>query len=133
MKTQHPHNKADYIGILGSILCIIHCLLLPAVSLGSALGHGHGHSHNSGLLSLDLLFIVVNGIAVYYATKSHPTKGLKLTLWGSLALFAISIVFEGEASIFTWLGYLASVMLIGGHFYNLYICQIAPRMKFRQA
>lgn len=133
MKTQHSHNKADYIGILGSILCILHCLLLPAVSLGSALNHGHSHGHQSGMVTLDLLFIGINALAVYFATKSHPTRGLKILLWGSLGMFAISILFEGQAAAFTWLGYLGSALLILGHFYNLYVCQIAPRMKFRQA
>lgn len=129
MRTTHTHNKADYVGIFGSILCIIHCLLLPAVSLGSTLSHGH--SHQSGLLSLDFLFILINAIAVFYATKSHPARGLKLFLWVALGLFSMSILLEGHNSLFVWLGYVGSGLLIIGHFYNLFVCQIAPRLKLR--
>jgi hypothetical protein len=129
MKTTHSHNKADYIGILGSVLCIIHCILLPAVTFGSAVGHAH--VHNSSLLSLDLLFIIINGIAVYFATKTHASSGLKLLLWSGLLIFGVSILLESHSSAFIWLGYIGSGMLILGHFYNLFVCQIAPRFKLK--
>ncbi len=127
MKKTHSHNKADYIGILGSVLCIIHCILLPAVTFGVSLGHAH--THNSGLFSLDLLFILINAVAVYYATKTHASAGLKMLLWSGLGIFAISILLESFSHVFIWLGFLGSGMLITGHFYNLFVCQIAPRLK----
>lgn len=130
MKTAHSHNnKADYIGILGSILCIIHCLLVPVITIGSSLEHMH--THQAGLLSLDLLFVVVNGIAVYFATKDHKSLPLRLLLWSALALFSVSILLESRLPVFTWLGYAGSALLIIGHFVNLYQCQIAPRLKFK--
>lgn len=130
MKAAHSHNnKADYIGITGSILCIIHCLLVPAISIGSSLERMH--THQAGLLSLDLLFIAINGIAVFYATKDHKSLPLRIFLWGALGIFSISILFESHSPVFIWLGYLGSGLLIIGHMINLYICQIAPRLKFK--
>ncbi|CAG5006972.1 hypothetical protein DYBT9275_03937 [Dyadobacter sp. CECT 9275] len=129
MKAPHSHNKADYVGIFGSVLCIIHCLLMPAVTLGSSFGHLH--RHEAGLLSLDLVFIIINGIAVYYATREHKLFALRLLLWGALVLFSVSILFENQSPVFTWLGYIGSGLLITGHLINLYICQIAPRFRFK--
>jgi hypothetical protein len=125
----HSHNKADYIGILGSMLCIIHCIAMPALAMGSALTHNH-HMH-LGFISLDYFFILVNALAVYFATKNHKSLALRSFLWCALLLFAVSLIFEGRHYVFQWLGYLGSFLLIAGHFINLYNCQIAPRIKLR--
>ncbi|MCF0058349.1 MerC domain-containing protein [Dyadobacter sp. CY356] len=125
----HSHNKADYIGILGSVLCIIHCIAVPALAMGTAFTDNH-HTY-IGFISLDYIFILINGIAVYFATKDHKSILLKMLLWGALLIFAVSLIFEGRHYIFHWLGYIGSILLIAGHFINLYICQIAPRIKLK--
>lgn len=128
MKATNSHGKADLIGILGSVLCIVHCLLVPALAFGSAtVAHNH-HSH-IGLLSLDYVFIVINGIAVYYATKHHKSLPLRILLWGALFVFSVSLIFEGFHPVFSSLGYIGSALLIAGHLINIYICQIAPKLK----
>ena len=129
MKATHSHGKADYIGIAGSILCIIHCLMVPALAFGSTLAH-KPHAH-VGLVSLDYVFILINGAAVFYATREHKSLPLRILLWGALVVFAVSLIFEGHAPVFTILGYVGSGLLIIGHMINLYICQIAPRLKYR--
>lgn len=128
MKATHSHGKADYVGILGSVLCIVHCLLVPALAVGSSLTHDHHHT-SFGLISLDYLFILINGVAVYFATKHHKSLPLQILLWGSLAVFAVSLIFEGRHFAFVILGFVGSGLLIIGHMINLYICQIAPRLK----
>jgi len=126
--TTHSHSKADYIGILGSVLCIVHCLLVPALAFGTTLSSHHDHA---GLISLDYLFILVNGVAVFFATREHKSVPVRVLLWGALAIFSVSLIFEAKHPVFTYLGYAGSGLLIIGHLLNLYICQIAPRMKWR--
>jgi hypothetical protein len=128
MKAEHSHSKADYIGILGSVLCIVHCLLMPALAFGTTVT---SHHHHAGFISLDYLFILINGIAVYYATKNHKSVAVRTILCGALTVFSVSLILEAVHPIFTWLGYAGSALLIIGHFANLYICQIAPRMKWK--
>lgn len=129
MKTSHTHNKADYIGILGSVLCIVHCLAMPALAFGSSFGHDH-HAH-VGFLSLDYFFILINAAAVYFATRGHKSLLVKLLLWGALLIFAVSLIFEEQHVAFQWLGYFASALLITGHLINVYLCQFASRLKFK--
>lgn len=129
MKISHSHNKADYVGILGSLLCIVHCIAMPVLALGSAFGHDH-HLH-IGFLSLDYLFVLVNAAAVYFATRNHRSVFVNVLLWSALLLFAVSLVFEERNVAFRWLGYVGSALLITGHLINLYICQIAPQTKFK--
>ena len=128
MKATHSHSKADYIGILGSVLCIVHCLLMPALAFGTTMTSHHEHA---GLLSLDYLFILINGVAVFFATRNHKSLLVRSILWGALAVFSVSLIFEAKHSAFIWLGYAGSGLLIIGHLLNLYICQIAPRMKLK--
>jgi hypothetical protein len=129
MKTTHQHGKADYIGIAGSVLCIIHCLLVPALAFGSTIAHDH-HA-DTGLISLDYFFILVNGIAVYFATRDHKSLPLRILLWGALSLFAVSLIFEGQNQAFSWLGYAGSGLLIAGHVINIYLCQFAGRRNYK--
>jgi hypothetical protein len=83
------------------------------------------------MLSLDYFFILINGIAVYYATRNHKSLPVRIILWGALVLFSTSLILEGKHVIFAWLGYAGSALLIIGHLLNLYICQIAPKLKVR--
>ncbi|MCE7065342.1 MerC domain-containing protein [Dyadobacter sp. CY326] len=127
MKASHSHSKADYIGILGSVLCIVHCLLVPALAFGTTMSH---HAH-AGLVSLDYLFILINGVAVFYATRNHKSLAVRAILWGALAIFSVSLILEAKHLVFTWLGYAGSALLIFGHLLNLYLCQIAPKIKWK--
>ena len=117
VSTPHSHGKADYMGIAGSILCLIHCLVTPALALGSSLSV---HSHAAGgVFNFDYLFILVNGIAVYFATREHRIPALRVFLWSSWLLFSVSLLLENSHPFFNILGYVGSALRIAGHGYNL--------------
>lgn len=118
----HTHGRADYVGIAGSLLCIVHCLLTPVLAVGSSLAVEHHHSV-AGFLRLDYLFILVNGLAVYYATREHKLPLVKGLLWLAFGLFAVSLLLEGTAAAFVWLGYIGSGLLVAGHTINLLLCR----------
>lgn len=117
--TPHTHGRADYIGVAGSVLCLVHCLITPALALGSSLSIDH-HAAGGGL---DFVFILVNGLAVFFATRDHRSPALRLFLWGSLALFSVSLLLEHNNDGFRILGYVGSGLLILGHLYNLIYCR----------
>jgi len=119
LSTPHTHGKADYIGVAGSVLCLVHCLITPALALGSSLSVNH-HTAGGGL---DYLFILVNGLAVFFATRNHRSPALRLFLWGSFALFSVSLLLEHDFAEFQLLGYVGSGLLIIGHLYNLIYCR----------
>lgn len=119
LSTSHNHGKADYIGVAGSVLCLVHCLITPALALGSSLSVNH-HTAGSGL---DYLFILVNGLAVFFATREHRFPALRIFLWGSFALFSVSLLLEHSFAGFRILGYVGSGLLILGHLYNLIYCR----------
>ncbi|GAB3325403.1 hypothetical protein GCM10027299_23470 [Larkinella ripae] len=80
------YSKADYIGITGSVLCIIHCLITPILLISSTLLTDH--TLRVGFLSLDYVFILVNIVAVFFASRRAREPYIKLGLWSFLAVFA---------------------------------------------
>lgn len=121
VESAQGHGNADYIGITGSVLCIIHCIITPVIAVSSSLLFKD--SLVEGMHLLGYLFILINGIAVYFATRNGHSDKLNRFLWAAFALFAISIVMEEFNEVFHYLGYLGSFLLIVGHSLNLYICR----------
>ena len=120
MKTALLRQKADYVGITGSILCIVHCLATPIVVMSSTL-----INHNAirvGFLSLDYLFIGVNIVAVWSATR-HTSRTLGIALWTFLALFAAGLLLEDIHAWFEYLAYAASLGLVITHVANISYCR----------
>ena len=111
------YSKADYIGITGSILCIIHCLITPILMVSSTLLADR--TVRIGFLSLDYVFIVVNIIAVFFAVRRASQPLVKVGLWSFLGLFAGALLLEDVHEAFEYLAYTASAGLIGMHVLNL--------------
>ena len=117
MKTDNLSRKADYIGITGSVLCIIHCLITPVLLLTTSLLQDS--TLRVGYLSLDYIFIGVNIVAVYFATRHYAPSSIKLSLWGFLFLFATALLLEETAPVFKYVAYVASAGLVITHLLNI--------------
>jgi hypothetical protein len=113
-------HRADYLGITGSVLCIIHCLITPVLVITSTL-----LNHDAlrvGFLSLDYLFIGINIVAVWSASR-HASRLIRLALWGFLSLFAVGLLLEDLHESFEYLAYAASAGLVAGHLLNIRYCR----------
>ncbi|MEZ0484882.1 MerC domain-containing protein [Fibrella aquatica] len=120
LKSLPAHSKADYIGITGSVLCIIHCLITPILVMTSTL-----LNHDSlriGFLSLDYLFIAINIVAVWSATR-HTSRPIRLALWSLLTLFATGLLLEDLDPRFEYMAYAASLGLVISHLANIRYCR----------
>ena len=117
MKTNSLSRKADYIGITGSVLCIIHCLVTPVLLLTTSLLQDS--TFRIGYLSLDYVFIGVNIVAVYFATRHYAPIAIKRSLWGFLSLFSVALLLEGTAPFFEYIAYIASAGLVITHLINI--------------
>ena len=117
MKTDLLSRKADYLGITGSVLCLIHCLVTPMLLMTTAVMRDE--HLRIGFLSLDYVFIGVNIVAVYFATRANVSSAIKWALWGFLALFSVAILLEDVNETFQLLGYVASAGLVMTHVINI--------------
>ncbi|MBC3787928.1 MerC domain-containing protein [Spirosoma utsteinense] len=120
MKTALLRQKADYVGITGSLLCIVHCLVTPVLVMTSTL-----LKHDTlrvGFLSLDYLFIGINILAVRSASR-HTSMPIKTMLWTCLALFSAGLLLEDIHEGFEYLAYIASLSLVITHLANIRYCR----------
>jgi MerC mercury resistance protein len=117
MKLDLFDKKADYIGITGSVLCIIHCMTAPILVMASGLFHDD--ALQTGFLGLDYVFITVNIAAVYFATRQHTSLAIRTALWSFLALFAVALLLEDVSKSFEYMAYIASAGLVITHLVNL--------------
>ena len=117
MKLDVVDKKADYIGITGSVLCLIHCMAAPVLVMTSNLFRND--TLRTGFLSLDYVFIAVNIVAVYFAARSHTSSAIRIALWSFPFLFAVGLLLEGVSPVFEYLAYAASTGLVISHLINL--------------
>ena len=118
MKLNLFDKKADYIGITGSVLCMIHCITAPILVVASGLFHDD--TLRTGFLGLDYVFIAINIAAVYFATRHHTSLTIRTALWSFLALFAVALLLEDTSTVFNYAAYVASAGLVITHLVNLW-------------
>jgi hypothetical protein len=105
---------ADKLGAISAVLCIIHCLTVPAF-----LAIGISFMSNP---IIAFLFIIVAFFSIYKATNGKFTKGINVFLWVAFIGFVISILLEERAEIFEYGMFLFSISIIFGHIYNIRNC-----------
>jgi len=106
--------KADSLGIFSAGLCIIHCMLIPVLVLAGLVNEETGsHTH-----WMDYFFILISGIAVYFATRQMNNKLIGRLMWVSTFWFATSILLHDMFSLALYSSMLASVFLLILHGLN---------------
>ena len=112
---------ADYIGVSGSTLCLIHCLsgfFIPFI------GVEYLHTHDMFGKYHDIILALFSLIAVYYASQLACSNMVKFFLWGFVLMLVITIFLHSFSSKFEWtlyLSYIASFGLISTHLLNIYV------------
>lgn len=79
---------SDLLGIISSVICFLHCLLLPLLWIWFST-----YSFASWHL-LDYIFVAFAGIAVFFSAKNTVLTFLKVGLWISFIIFAVPLIFH---------------------------------------
>lgn len=107
-------KKADTIGILSSLLCVVHCLMLPVLVLGGLL-HEEWALHAEWV---DYLFILLAVGAVFFASRQADTYSLKVGMWLTVSWFSLSILLHDMFATALYSSMAASVVLVVLHSIN---------------
>ena len=110
MRISSWRKHSDLIGIGSSVLCIIHCLLLPVLVLAGSLS---GEAHRWEWL--DYSFIVLATVAVYSATRRLRSRFLRRGLWLSLLCFSGAILFHEHHPAALYVSVFSSLLLVIFH------------------
>jgi len=117
-------KKSDSIGVLASMICLVHCIATPFIFIAQACSSSCCESTPIWWKWIDYLFLIISFVAVYYSTKLTTNKKISLELWLSwVALFLIilnekiQLIHLPEYSI-----YIPALSLIILHIYNKKFC-----------
>ncbi|WP_255592536.1 MerC domain-containing protein [Marixanthomonas sp. SCSIO 43207] len=121
------HSNSNILGSIASGLCLIHCIITPLLFVAHA-GHiheHHAHAHPFWWGLIDLLFIAISLLAVYWSAKNTSKKWLRYALW--ISWFALSFVIFNEKLSFLSLAeeviYIPAIALILFHLLNRKYCE----------
>lgn len=119
---------ADYMGMISSTLCLIHCLMTPVLFAVVSCTAGSNSCCASGPVwwkGIDVLFLVVSLVAVYYTGKTTRNEWVKWSLYAGWVLLGLVILNEYWTifSIPQQSIYVPSLMLVGVHLYNRLYCR----------
>ena len=118
-------NNSDSIGVLASILCLIHCLATPFIFVVQSCAAICCASSPSWWVLFDYLFLTISFFAILKSTKTTQSNFIKYALWSFWLLLLCLIVNEsiGVLLISKNALYLVAVLLSSLHIYNLKYCQ----------
>jgi hypothetical protein len=114
-------HKSDLVGIAGSALCLVHCILLPVVFIYNGEHHHHHHEHWLGV-NIDYFFLLIAVVAVYLTTKKPWPVFVKVALWVSLTACFVGIALHDYEPSLKYVLYLGSLGLITSHIFNIRHC-----------
>ena len=112
-------------GSLASGLCLAHCVVTPflfAAHTGHVQGH---HAHPEWWGFIDLMFLVISFLAIFWSVRNTSKYWMKLSLWVSWALLTMIILNEKLTlvPISETFIYIPSIALIVLHLYNRKYCK----------
>jgi hypothetical protein len=113
----------DYLGIMGSGLCLVHCLATPILLITQPYFQGEKWGITPENQYWDYLFLLVCFVAVFTTTKHLESSKIVMSFWTFFLFFSIAILFEDDFKYLNYLGYGSSIGLIITHLINIKHCK----------
>ena len=116
------YKNADLIGFTSSLLCIVHCLVLPvliALSYFTVNIEAFEHWHE-----LDYIFIGLSFFAVRYAVSRTSKSAMKIAFWATFLIFSAALLAHEALPWMLLVSLMASLVLMVLHLINYRSCTI---------
>jgi hypothetical protein len=107
-------KKSDLFGIISSLLCILHCILLPFLVLGGMMAE-EWVAHSQWM---DVIFIALAFVAVYLTTRRMQNRLIRNAMWFCILWFSVSVLLHHHTHLALYSSLLASGSLVVLHSIN---------------
>ena len=117
--------KADVVGAITSLLCLIHCFATPILFFSQSSISSEIQLTPIWWETLDFSFLAISFLAIYRSTQTTTKRIMKYLLWSFWALL-FTFTLNEKMSIINISGIygdLSAVILALLHIYNLSFCQ----------
>ncbi len=113
-------SKSDLIGAFASGLCLVHCLATPFLFIAHANMGIHAKVHPSWWGFMDIAFLLLSFLAVYWSAKNTSKKWIAYSFWVLWGLLTVIIANEKWAlwHLAEEVIYLPTIGLILLHLHN---------------
>lgn len=116
--------KSDVIGAFAGALCLVHCLASPLLFMAQAGLVESGELHPSWWGLLDIAFLCISFLAVWWSAQNTSKNWMSTALWSSWGFLAVVVLNEkiplfplAEQAI-----YIPTIALVLLHLYNRKYC-----------
>ena len=117
--------KSDFVGMLISSLCLIHCLATPFLFIAKTCSATCCSETPVWWKTIDFLFLGISFFAVFESTRKTSKQYMKFALW--LTWLCLSVVLVNEYvqffTLFKQAIFIPAIVLISLHLYNWKYCQ----------
>lgn len=120
LKTLKLNIDSDKIGIISSILCLIHCLAIPLIFALSAEAL-HFSEHEFPFLDYTFAFVAL--IAAVLSSRKTDNRRLKKAFAIGWLMFIVGVIFH-DSDYLVYLLHLGSLVLIISHYFNIKACSL---------
>ena len=128
-------SKSDLLGAFASGLCMIHCLATPLIFISKACFAVCCSAAPVWWQSIDYLFVLVSGFAIYHVSKNSNTRWVRIGLYVSWILLLFTVLMSSffplalpESFI-----YIPSLSIVALHLYNYRYCRCADDYCLNEA
>jgi hypothetical protein len=113
--------KSDTVGILSSLLCLIHCFIGPFIFMVWTSSTAQSNYTSNYWYLLDFLFLIVSFWTIYKATKQTRKAWFRFGFWSSWILLSTILINEKIAftEISEALIFVPTFSIIVLHIFNL--------------
>ena len=117
--------KADVVGAITSLLCLIHCFATPILFFSQSSISSEIQLTPIWWETLDFSFLAISFLAIYRSNQTTTKRIMKYLLWSFWALLFTFMLNEKMyiINISGIYGDLSAVILALLHIYNLSFCQ----------
>lgn len=107
-------KTADVLGIISSLLCVVHCIATPLlITLGA------GYFTNPWI---KYFFLAISCLFIFKVTWHSTHLKINVLLWFSFIGFCICTILEDAFASAEVIGYLFVMLIITGHILHLKDC-----------
>ena len=117
-------KNSDNLGILSSILCLLHCFITPFIYISFAGLFTQNEFLSFSWKGINLIFIIFSLVAVNRSTKITTSQIIKPIFWLSW-VFLFFVLLNEEVKFIElpeFASYISALSLAGVHTYNLNFC-----------
>lgn len=117
--------KTDKVGIIASVLCMIHCIATPFIFIATSCSATCCETSPAWYSGLDFVFLLISVIAIYQSSKNSSKAWMKYVMLSTWTLLFI-VIFNEKIQLLPLIEsviYFPAILLVVLHIYNLKYCQ----------